>query len=104
MNISTKTRYGFRLMVYLGNNYASGEPIQLGSVAEEEGLSLKYLEKIAQSLKNAGLVNVKRGAKGGYNLSREARKITCLDMFTALEGSPSVVDCLDDGSCDKEGT
>ena len=100
MNISTKTRYGFRLMIYLGMNEASNESIQLGEIAEKEDISLKYLEKIVQMLKRGGWVTVKRGPKGGYRLSKESRFITLLDIFETLEGSCSVIDCLEEERCD----
>ena len=100
MNISTKTRYGFRLMIYLGMNEASNESIQLGEIAEKEDISLKYLEKIVQMLKRDGWVTVKRGPKGGYKLSKPSRLISLLDIFETLEGSCSVIDCLEDESCD----
>lgn len=99
MNISTKTRYGFRLMIYLGMNEAGNEPIQLGEIAEKEDISLKYLEKIVQMLKRGGWVSVKRGPKGGYKLAKESRFITLLDIFETLEGSCSVIDCLDNEDC-----
>lgn len=100
MNISTKTRYGFRLMIYLGMNEASNESIQLGEIAEKEDISLKYLEKIVQMLKRGGWVTVKRGPKGGYKLSKESRLISLLDIYETLEGSCSVIDCIDDEGCD----
>ncbi|QEN05364.1 Rrf2 family transcriptional regulator [Thiospirochaeta perfilievii] len=102
MNISTKTRYGFRLMVYLGLNETSGEPTQLGEIAEKEGLSLKYLEKIVQMLKRNGLVTVKRGPKGGYSLASESGKISLLSIYEALEGSCAVVECTDGNICDRQ--
>lgn len=102
MNISTKTRYGFRLMIYLGMNEEGNRSIQLGEIAEKEGISLKYLEKIVQMLKRGGWVAVKRGPKGGYRLAKPANKITLLDIFESLEGSCSVIDCLDNENCERD--
>ncbi|MGL1890549.1 MAG: Rrf2 family transcriptional regulator [Spirochaetaceae bacterium] len=101
MTISTKTRYGFRLMIYLGLNESSESSIQLGEIAKKEDISLKYLEKIVQLLKKDGLVSVKRGPKGGYRLSRESRKISLLDIYQTLEGGYSVIDCVDSGDCER---
>lgn len=102
MNISTKTRYGFRFMVYLGINSSTDKSIQLGEVAEKEDISLKYLEKIVQILKRGGWVTVKRGPKGGYRLSKESSNITLLEIFETLEGNCSVIDCLETGDCDRD--
>lgn len=101
MTISTKTRYGFRLMIYLGLNEAKSDSIQLGEIAKQENISLKYLEKIVQLLKKDGLVTVKRGPKGGYRLSAESRKICVLDIYESLEGSCNVIDCVETGSCER---
>ncbi|MBN2618695.1 MAG: Rrf2 family transcriptional regulator [Spirochaetales bacterium] len=101
MNISTKTRYGFRLMIYLGINEETNETIQLGEIAEKENISLKYLEKIVQILKRGGLVSVKRGPKGGYKLAKPARSISLLEVYENLEGSASVTDCADSDECKK---
>lgn len=103
MNISTKTRYGFRFMVYLGVNQSQDKSIQLGEVAEKENISLKYLEKIAQILKRGGWISVKRGPKGGYRLAKETRNISLLNLFETLEGSCSILDCIDDESCERDG-
>ncbi len=103
MNISTKTRYGFRLMIYLGMNESNDTSIQLGEIAEKEDISLKYLEKIVQMLKRGGWVSVKRGPKGGYRLAKASDKITLLDLFETLEGSCSVIDCIDSDNCDRDG-
>ncbi len=103
MNISTKTRYGFRLMIYLGINQSHENSIQLGEVAKKENISLKYLEKIVQMLKRGGWVSVKRGPKGGYRLAKPESSITLLDIFECLEGSCSVIDCIDADDCDRDG-
>lgn len=91
MIISTRTRYGFRLLIYLAQSNRDSN-IQLSEIANKEGISMKYLEKIVQILKRAGFVRVTRGAKGGYRLSRDSSKINLRDVFASLEGSVSVTD------------
>ncbi|OQY38274.1 MAG: hypothetical protein B6229_06325 [Spirochaetaceae bacterium 4572_7] len=104
MNISTKTRYGFRLMIYLGLNHSENGSIQLGEIADKENISFKYLEKIVQMLKRSGLVSVKRGPKGGYRLMRPAENILLLDIYECLEGSSSVIGCVDNDMCDQNSS
>ncbi len=98
MNISTRTRYGFRLMIYLGKN-SNGNNVQLSEIAKSEDISMKYLEKIVQILKRSGLVRVTRGAKGGYRLSRAVEDIKASELFSVLEGSTAILDCIDSGEC-----
>ncbi|MEG0691665.1 MAG: Rrf2 family transcriptional regulator [Oscillospiraceae bacterium] len=98
MKISTKGRYGLRLMVDLAAN-ATTAPISLKEVAHRQDISDKYLEQIVTQLNRAGLVKSVRGAQGGYTLSRPSDEITVGDVLRVVEGSLSLVDCVDDNSC-----
>jgi Rrf2 family protein len=69
-------------------------PVQLGMIAEKEGVSEKYLEHLFRQLKASGLVLSHRGARGGYILARKPEEITLFDIVRALEGSLAPVDCL----------
>jgi Rrf2 family protein len=106
IKLSTKGRYGTRLMVYLARHYREeGEPIILKSVAENEAISIRYLEQIIIPLKINKLVKSIRGAGGGYTLSRKPSEIKVCDILHALEGTCSLVECVEDESvCDKIST
>ena len=95
MKISTRTRYGLRLLVYLAN----GKPdtlIQVKEIAEHEKIPIKYLEQIIRPLKKAGMLNVVRGAKGGYFMGRDPENIYVKEVFDLLENSSYLIDCLQD--------
>ena len=94
MKISTRTRYGTRLMVRLGLYYHAKRPILLKNIAKEEEISEKYLGQIVIPLKAAGLVNSFRGANGGYTLSRSPSEIKVGDIVEVLEGGFDVVSCI----------
>lgn len=94
MKISSRFRYGLRLLVDLAVNYGKG-PVLLKNIAECEKISKKYLEQIAISLRTAGLIGATRGLKGGYYLTRSPNKIKVADIYRILEGSFAPVDCLD---------
>ena len=103
MKISTKGRYGLRIMTDLAVNGKDG-CVSLKDIAEREHLSEKYLEQIINQLSKAGLVKSLRGAKGGYHLTREADKITVEDILKATEGSLAPVACAEDnGRCASYG-
>ena len=95
MRITTKTRYGTRAMVDIGEHYGRG-PVSLRELAERQGVSMKYMEQIVPLLKASGLIRSARGAQGGYVLAKEPREISLHDIVHALVGSWSLVDCLDD--------
>lgn len=106
IKLSTKGRYGTRLMVSLARHYReSQETVILKSVADEEGISIRYLEQIIIPLKINKLVKSIRGAGGGYTLSRPPKDIKLCDILHALEGTCSLVECVEDeGVCDKVPT
>lgn len=94
MKLSTRSRYGLRLMFSLAM-HGSKEPLQLGEISVRENISEKYLGQIVIHLRAAGLVNSVRGAQGGYNLARDPKDITVLEIVECLEGDLSIVDCTD---------
>jgi Rrf2 family protein len=93
MRLSTRGRYGTRLMVDLAQHYADG-PIPLAAIAKRQGLSAKYLEQLIILLKGAGLLRSVRGRRGGYMLARKPEEISVGEIVETLEGRLSVVDCV----------
>jgi Rrf2 family protein len=88
MRLSTKTRYGVRAIfdiAYHGQDQP-GVAAQAKDIARREDIPLRYLEQIFQDLKRAGLVESKRGPRGGYYLKRSASEITLGDVVRALQG------------------
>ncbi len=97
IKLSTKGRYGTRLMLNLAHHYNGGKkPVILNSVAEEEEISIRYLEQIIIPLKINKLVKSIRGAGGGYILSRQPSKTKLIEIIEALEGPICLVDCVEE--------
>jgi len=103
IKLSTKGRYGTRLMQNLAQNYNNGnEAIILKSVSDNENISIRYLEQIVIPLKISRLVKSIRGAGGGYTLARHPSEIKVSEILYALEGSCCLVDCGEDPDyCDR---
>ena len=78
MKLSTKSRYGTRLLVDLARNHKQG-PIQISDISKRQNISVKYLEQIIRPLKKADLVNSVRGPKGGHVLARKPEKCSMSD-------------------------
>lgn len=97
MRVSTKGRYGLRVMLELAIRHGSG-PIMMSTIAESQDISRKYIHNLLTSLKAAGLVRAVRGAGGGYVLSRQPNEILLSDVVRALEGAFFPVDCVGDQS------
>ena len=97
MKLSTRARYGVRLMVALALNYGKG-PVFLKDIAKGENISEKYLSLIIIPLRGVGLVNSIRGAHGGYSLAKDPSQITMKQIVDVLEGDCSLVNCVNDPS------
>lgn len=104
MRLSTRTRYGVRLLFELALNYGKKESVLLKEISEKQGISEKYLGNIILSLKAANLVVSYRGSHGGYSLACEPESITIKDIVELLEGESKIVDCLSNDLCDKMDT
>src|SRR5436309_8033981 len=97
MMFSTKAEYGIRVLVELASR--DGEsPVPLAEIAEANGLPLAYLEHLVARLRKAGLVESRRGARGGYLLARPAGEITMAEVVEALEGSIAPIECISAGA------
>jgi Rrf2 family transcriptional regulator, cysteine metabolism repressor len=75
-----------------------GEPVPLAEIAANDGLPLAYLEHLVARLRKAGLVDSRRGSRGGYMLARPAAQITMAEVVEALEGSIAPIECISEGS------
>ena len=94
MKLSTRTRYGIRAILELAKNHGKG-PLQIKTIAQRQDISVKYLEQLIAILKSAGLVRSIRGAKGGYMLAKAPNEIKLNDVFNALEGPTTTVECIE---------
>ncbi len=105
MKFSTKGHYGLRAMVNLALAHGEGA-LTLTEIAKSEGLSLGYLEQIMATLRKAGLVEGKRGAHGGYQLTHEPASITVGNILRVLEGPIAPTQCASEvvspGCCERE--
>ena len=89
MRLSTKTRYGVRAIfdiAYHGQDSPQSSAAQARDIARREDIPLRYLEQIFQDLKRAGLVESKRGPRGGYYLQRPSAEISLSEVVRALQG------------------
>jgi Rrf2 family transcriptional regulator, cysteine metabolism repressor len=97
LHLSTKGRYGMRLMLDLALNYGQA-PVSLKDISKRQEISEKYLEQIIVPLKRANLIRADRGAHGGYFLVKPPSAISLEEIMTAMEGPLSLVECTVDPS------
>jgi len=105
MKFNTKTRYGVRVVLELALNADKEGGTYQKDIAQNQDVSIKYLDHIIASLKKAQLVTNMGGKKSGYVLTRPARDINIYDIYAAFEDDLAIIDCLlEDGECPKKGT
>lgn len=85
MNISVKGEYALQALFDLASHHR-GEPVKIADIARRQKIPQKFLELILASLKQGGFVESRRGAEGGYLLSRPADAITVGDVLRFVEG------------------
>ncbi len=102
MMVSTRGRYALRVMIDLAEQ-GSGRYIPMKEIAERQGLSLKYLERILPVLAKNEIVEGVQGKGGGYRLCREPAEYTMGEILRLTEGSLAPVACMDCGTepCDR---
>ena len=94
MILSTRTRYGTRALLDLALHQAES-PVSLKDIAERQQISLQYLEHLITPLIAVGIVRSIRGPKGGVALAKPPDQITLSQIMKLLEGSTSLVECVD---------
>jgi Rrf2 family protein len=93
MKLSKRGEYGLKALIDL----AAGDQeavIHIRELAEREQIPIKFLEQILLSLKNAGLLQSRRGANGGYYLARPADEITLGQVIRILDGPLAPIRCV----------
>ena len=84
MQVTAKAEYALRAATVLASSGRG--PVKSEAIAAAEEIPLRFLHNILASLTRAGILSSLRGADGGYELCREATKISVADVIRAVEG------------------
>jgi len=90
-----KVDYGLRAMVYLAQKHGRGASLTT-DIAADQAIPLPFLKQLLTDLRQAGLVQSRRGRHGGHALAMPPARIQVYDIVAALEGLPALLDCLAD--------
>jgi Rrf2 family transcriptional regulator, cysteine metabolism repressor len=80
-------------MLELAKYYGQG-PVRISVIAEKQIIPQKFLENILNELKSTGLIESRRGARGGYLLTKEPDKIAVGDIIRLVDGPLDPVKCV----------
>jgi Rrf2 family protein len=86
MGFSAKTEYGLLSLLELASIHGQGGVLQVGEIAQRQGIPDRYLEQMLTSLRRASILRSIRGPKGGYQLARTPAEIRLSEVVHALEG------------------
>jgi Rrf2 family protein len=103
--ISKRTQYGLKAMLALGSRYGEG-PVPIATLSKEETIPIKFLELILLDLKASGLLESKKGPRGGYQLNRPPSTVTIGSLIRIMEGPLAPLPCASETAfrpCDECG-
>lgn len=95
MKLSTKSRYGARILIELAR-HRNEPPLQTGKISEKQGIPVKYLEQLITILRKAKLIESFRGPKGGHQLVADPSSVTLGQVVRLFEGQTDLVKCIAD--------
>lgn len=80
--ISQTAEYALRAMSWIA--LTPDERVPSSLLAEKTKVPSDYLSKVLQLLAEAGMIEGRRGVRGGYRLSKKPDKIRLLDIINAV--------------------
>jgi len=93
MKLSTRTRYGTRILIELALHINQGA-LQVSKISSKQKIPVKYLEQLLRTLKMAGIVESVRGPKGGHLLVKNPDEIFLGQIVRLFEGQTDLVACV----------
>ncbi len=85
MKLPAKIDYACKAIMELSLHYQDGATMQLKAIAKAQAIPKQFLVQLMIRMKNAGLVDSKRGVAGGYFLTKAPSYISLADIFKAID-------------------
>jgi len=94
VKLSKRGQYGLKAIIELASGGPPPQVVQIKDIAQREQIPVKFLEQILLTLKNAGLLQSRAGAGGGYYLARPPGEITLGQVVRVLDGPLAPIRCV----------
>ena len=91
--LSKKTKYALNALLCLARNAEAG-PLLTGAIAESERIPQKFLENILLTLRNAGVLQSRKGRGGGYALLKKPDEVSMASVMRLFEGPIALIPCV----------
>jgi Rrf2 family protein len=93
LRISEAASLALHAMSYIAARGGSG-PVPVPALSAALGASEAHLGKVLQRLARLGFLESRRGPRGGYSMGRDARELTLLEIYEAVDGPLHLTTCL----------
>lgn len=90
--LSKRTKYAINALVYIAKNEII-QPISVRQISEDQNIPLKFLEAILVDLKNARILNSRKGKHGGYSLNKSPDEINLAEITRLFDGAIALLPC-----------
>jgi Rrf2 family protein len=94
MQITKQADYAVRAVLELARSNGSTGRLTAEEIAQRRGIPHAFLSKTLGLLADAGLVETRRGVKGGVALRRPPQQISLLDVVEAIDGPLDLCACV----------
>jgi Rrf2 family protein len=91
--LSKKAQYAIKALEYLAIRHDKG-PVLISEIAEQKHIPLKFLENILLELRNANILESKKGKGGGYFLKTSPDQTTVASVIRVIDGPISMLPCV----------
>jgi Rrf2 family transcriptional regulator, iron-sulfur cluster assembly transcription factor len=92
MSLSQSTGYAINALACVSEQ--KGQPVLIRDIAKGASVPRAYLAKLLAKLAGAGLVQSKRGLRGGVRLARDPGAISIYEIMEAIDGPEALSQCL----------
>ncbi|MGE4285627.1 MAG: Rrf2 family transcriptional regulator [Phycisphaerae bacterium] len=93
MSLSQKCQYAVRAVLELSKFYGEG-PVRIQHIAETQNIPQRFLENILNEMRSTGIVESRRGAKGGYLLKVDPAELSIGQVIRYIDGPLKQVACI----------
>lgn len=92
--LSRKAKYAINALVFLARENKHREPIQISRISESENIPRKFLEAILLDMRNAGILQSRKGKFGGYYLQKKPSEINMAMVMRLFDGPIAMLPCI----------
>lgn len=101
--LTNSSKYALNAVLYLAVHSTYSKKILATEISEATKIPKAYLSKLMQELTRHNLISSLRGPHGGFYLTDENRKVSLLEVITAIDGDNRLTSCmLGLHKCDKD--